>query len=256
MSRVGNTVGSNKSRKDMRAVVTLVARYRSPTTFEYANEACFDISVGGMFIKSAAPAPAGTLLKLECETENDSDAKIRGVARVVWLRREANEHGPSGMGVKFVKLEAGSRELIESIVQRLADAGVQARSVSAAPETQLPATDARGNTGKVQLVASSPPASAANEPAVAAQSPEPESTAARVEPLAAVPGSQAEVSASPTSELLSTEGDATAARAAAVEDAAAEPESATEARPSSRPTGAPLIDRTPPKLVCTKTPTV
>src|SRR5262245_21453543 len=103
----------------MRAVVSLVARYRSPTTFEYASEVCSEVSVGGMFIKSVAPAPAGTLLKLECESDLSKEAQIRGVARVVWQRRESNEHGPAGMGVKFVKLEAGSRELIESIVQRL-----------------------------------------------------------------------------------------------------------------------------------------
>lgn len=151
------SVGTNKSRKDMRAVVSLVARYRSPTTFEYANESCSDVSVGGMFIKSAAPAPAGTLLKLECEPDSgDTDAKIRGVARVVWLRRETNEHGPSGMGVKFVKLEAGSRELIEAIVERLAEAGVEARSVSAAPEHRLAAA------GGVAAVISAEPAPAAS----------------------------------------------------------------------------------------------
>jgi hypothetical protein len=155
----------------MRAVVSLVARYRSPTTFEYANESCSDVSVGGMFITSAAPAPAGTLLKLECETDSgNSEAKIRGVARVVWLRREASEHGPSGMGVKFVKLEAGSRELIEEIVARLAEAGVQARSVSAAPEHRLVAAAGGGASASfnpepaapspVKLVPSSPPAAA------------------------------------------------------------------------------------------------
>jgi hypothetical protein len=141
----------------MRAVVSLVARYRSPTTFEYANESCSDVSVGGMFIKSAAPAPAGTLLKLECDTDSgNSEAKIRGVARVVWLRRETNEHGPSGMGVKFVKLEAGSRELIEEIVARLAEAGVQARSVSAAPEQRLAAAGGATATFAEPAPAASP----------------------------------------------------------------------------------------------------
>jgi len=119
-------------------MVSLVARYRSPTTFEYASEECADVSVGGMFIKSATPAAAGTLLKLECDSDGqqaDPDARIRGVARVVWLRREGNENGPSGMGVKFVKLEPGSRELIDKIVRRLSEAGVHARTItSAAPE--------------------------------------------------------------------------------------------------------------------------
>jgi molecular chaperone DnaK len=187
-------VGSNKSRKDMRAVVSLVARYRSPTTFEYANESCSDVSVGGMFILSAAPAPAGTLLKLECDTDSgNSEAKIRGVARVVWLRRESSEHGPAGMGVKFVKLEAGSRELIDTIVQRLAEAGVQARSVSAAPEHRLAAAAGGGTASfapaapaspsPVKLVPSTPPGAAdgrelphRGEPAAAPDDEEPVAT--------------------------------------------------------------------------------
>ncbi|MET0386007.1 MAG: PilZ domain-containing protein [Polyangiales bacterium] len=129
-------VVSNKSRKDTRAVVSLVARYRSPSTFEYVQEACCDVSVGGMFIQSGDPAAAGTLLKLECEAD-DEGTKIRGVARVVWLRREPNEYGPSGMGVKFVKLEPGSREIIARVVQELAAAGIKAASISTAPESRI-----------------------------------------------------------------------------------------------------------------------
>ena len=125
-------VGTNKTRKDTRAVVELVARYRSPSTFEYVEEACCDVSLGGMFIRSSTPAPAGTLLKLECES--GVGAQIRGVARVVWLRTEQNEYGPSGMGVKFVKLDPESREVITRIVQELAEAGIESPSMSSAPE--------------------------------------------------------------------------------------------------------------------------
>lgn len=177
-------------------MVSLVARYRSPTTFEYASEVCSDVSVGGMFIKSVAPAPAGTLLKLECESDLSKEAQIRGVARVVWQRRESNEHGPAGMGVKFVKLEAGSRELIESIVQRLAEAGVQARSMSAAPENAVAAAVGAGLAATpsqpaqaLRLVHSSaPPAADGGEsPAAPAAAPEPES----VRPAAAVAAAEA-----------------------------------------------------------------
>ena len=137
-------MSSTKSRKDTRAVVALRARYRSPATFEYVQEACTDVSVGGMFIKSDSPVAAGTLIKLECETDGDG-AKIRGVARVVWLRLEANEHGPTGMGVKFVKLESGSKDVITRLVQRLADQGIQARSISAPPEATANAASTVGS---------------------------------------------------------------------------------------------------------------
>jgi hypothetical protein len=158
-------VGSNKSRKDARAVVSLVARYRSPSTFEYVQEGCCDVSVGGMFIQSPDPAAPGTLLKLECEADKDGN-RIRGVARVVWLRREANEYGPSGMGVKFVKLETGSKEIITRIVEQLAAAGVEAQSISSAPEARgkPPARRVTPPPTAADLSASAPGAARATEP--------------------------------------------------------------------------------------------
>ena len=108
-------MATKKSRKNPRAQVALLARYRSPTVFEFVNEECFDLSAGGMFIKSEAPAPVGTLLKLECVVDNGADT-LRGVARVVWLRERESEGQPAGMGVKFVKLEPGSREIIHRIL--------------------------------------------------------------------------------------------------------------------------------------------
>ena len=107
-----------KSRKSPRAQVSLVARYRSPTAFEFVQEECFDLSLGGMFIRSPAPAPAGTLIKLECDV-NGATGTIRGVARVVWLREHSSDGQPAGMGVKFVKLEPGAREVIAGILEQL-----------------------------------------------------------------------------------------------------------------------------------------
>ncbi len=130
------SVGTSKSRKDTRAVVSLTARYRSPTTFEYVEEECYDVSVGGMFIRSGTPAPAGTLIKLECNGD-DTPGKIRGVARVVWLRRHADDSGPGGMGVKFVKLEPGSKEVIGSLIARGAQMPDPALRASLPPQPRL-----------------------------------------------------------------------------------------------------------------------
>jgi len=154
-------VGTNKTRKDTRAVVSLVARYRSPSTFEYVEEACCDVSLGGMFIRSKDPAAAGTLLKLECESGDG--AHIRGVARVVWLRSQQNEYGPSGMGVKFVKLDPESRDLITRLVQELAEAGIESPSMSSAPEQRgKPPTKRPSPTPPA---AEPPPAPALSKPA-------------------------------------------------------------------------------------------
>lgn len=108
-------MATKKSRKSPRAQVSLLARYRSPTAFEYVSEECFDLSAGGMFIKSPTPAPTGTLLKLECAVDGGPET-LRGVARVVWLREQERDGQPSGMGVKFVKLDQGGREIIHRIL--------------------------------------------------------------------------------------------------------------------------------------------
>lgn len=117
-----------------------MARYRSPTAFEFVEEECVDLSSGGMFIKSKAPAPTGTLLKLECDLDGGK-ATMRAVARVVWLREKDNGDEPRGMGVKFVKLEPGGRELIAQVLERVGGdegAGPQARSSNPPPLGRAP----------------------------------------------------------------------------------------------------------------------
>jgi uncharacterized protein (TIGR02266 family) len=181
-----------KGRKNPRAQVSLVARYRSPTAFEFVKEECFDLSAGGMFIKSPSPAPAGTLIKLECDV-NAGAQVIRGVARVVWLRERSTDGHPAGMGVKFVKLEAGGREAIQGILKELgADSSASgpppassqpptaqpyARSPSASPDsvTFRPAASAPSpQSGSTLIIAGAPPQSA--PAAVAAAAPAPEAT--------------------------------------------------------------------------------
>ncbi len=112
MNVVGKVVGRRKSRRATRAVISLIARYRSLTTFEYVEEPCHDVSTGGMFIESEHPAPAGSLVKIDCAT-GDHPGRIRAVVRVAWLRRKADDDGPAGMGVRFVRLDPTSHELIE-----------------------------------------------------------------------------------------------------------------------------------------------
>lgn len=109
---------SDETRKDQRAkVLSLNVRYKSATVDEFIEHHSHDISKGGIFIKTPNPFNVGTLLKFEIRIKDDQ-ALISGVGRVVWKRestKTANEK-PAGMGVKFIKLDPASRELIERVI--------------------------------------------------------------------------------------------------------------------------------------------
>lgn len=106
-------------RKDIRVPVSLTSRYRIPTRFDYVEASCHDLSRGGMFIESSSPAERNTLLKIECEVR-DQEAPITGVGRVVWRRGGNGSNGgsgPTGMGVKFVKLDPSSDRVIARLIE-------------------------------------------------------------------------------------------------------------------------------------------
>ena len=123
-----------QSRKSTRASVPLLPRYRASTGFEYVDGQCIDISVGGMFIASSSPCETGTLLKFECVVDGQS-MPIKGVARVVWQRSNSGDRDrPGGMGLKFVKLEPGTAEVIEAMIREAQLQGMTA------PTHPLPAS--------------------------------------------------------------------------------------------------------------------
>jgi uncharacterized protein (TIGR02266 family) len=106
------------SRKDPRAkVLSMTVRYKSATLDEFIEHHSHDVSRGGMYIKTPQPFPPGTLLKFEVKIGADQKL-MQGVGRVVWRRQgdEATESHPSGMGVKFIKLDDESKALIGQLV--------------------------------------------------------------------------------------------------------------------------------------------
>ncbi|MDH4282305.1 MAG: TIGR02266 family protein, partial [Myxococcales bacterium] len=106
------------ARKDTRSLLSLKIRYKSATLEDFIERYSIDISRGGVFIKAKKPLAVGTLLKFEFMLQ-DQSRLIHGVGRVVWRRdeTEADAQHPSGMGIKFIKMDAESR----SIVQRIAE---------------------------------------------------------------------------------------------------------------------------------------
>ncbi|PKN48339.1 MAG: TIGR02266 family protein, partial [Deltaproteobacteria bacterium HGW-Deltaproteobacteria-20] len=111
------------TRKDPRAkVLTMTVRYKSATIDEFIEHHSHDVSRGGIFIKTPSPFPPGTLLKFEIRIAEDK-AIIGGVGRVVWKRDASQSAGerPSGMGVKFLKIDETSRKVIDQIIDNKGD---------------------------------------------------------------------------------------------------------------------------------------
>jgi uncharacterized protein (TIGR02266 family) len=106
------------ARKDKRTLLSLKIRYKSATLEAFIERYSNDISRGGVFIKAKKPLAVGTLLKFEFILQ-DQSTLIHGVGRVVWRREgaEADPENPSGMGIKFIKMDPESR----SVVQRIAE---------------------------------------------------------------------------------------------------------------------------------------
>ena len=172
------------NRKDPRArVLNMTVRYKSATVDEFIENHSHDISRGGIFIKTRAPFPAGTLLKFEVRIAGDQRL-MQGVGRVVWRREpeRAEEGYPAGMGIKFIKTGEGAAELISQIVaarqgeESSFDAGARENgavsdpprsegrhSVPAAPEaseatsTETPSLKVESAPAEGEIYVSSPP---------------------------------------------------------------------------------------------------
>ncbi len=139
------------TRKDPRAkIVSLNVRYKSATVDEFIENHSYDVSKGGIFIKTPTPFPPGTLLKFEIRIAGDK-AVISGVGRVVWKREAggATPERPSGMGVKFIKLDDSSRAVIDKLV-----------------DAKGPGAGAAFEEGNTEVTLARPPPAAGSSPAV------------------------------------------------------------------------------------------
>ncbi len=113
------------ARTDKRTLLSLKIRYKSSTLEDFIERYSNDISSGGVFIKAKKPLAVGTLLKFEFLLQ-DQSTLIHGVGRVVWRRdpSEADEQNPSGMGIKFIKMDPQSRALVQRIAENRQTPGV------------------------------------------------------------------------------------------------------------------------------------
>ena len=159
------------TRKDRRVkIVSLNVRYKSATVDEFIENHSYDVSKGGIFIKTPNPFPPGTLLKFEIRLSGDQ-AVIAGVGRVVWKRDNAASatERPPGMGVKFIKIDDSSKQVIDKLIAVKADAGRGFESEVGIPDgaaEMAPASIAPPATGAAKLtpiggIATTPPGASA-----------------------------------------------------------------------------------------------
>src|SRR5690606_37455643 len=168
------------TRKDPRAkVLTMTLRYQSATLDEFIEHHSYDVSRGGMFIKTQSPFPPGTLLKLEVKVA-DVQKLMQGVGRVVWKREssDASPEKPAGMGVKFIKVDDESKRIIGQLVASRGDdsqSAFDAGRASAAPPraaSSAPAKPAQSSAPAGKSATSTKPAPAAVPRATTSAPPE------------------------------------------------------------------------------------
>lgn len=150
---------SKDSRRDPRAkILSLTVRYKSATVAEFIEDHSYDVSRGGMFIRTSSPFPNGTLLKFEVRIAEEQRV-MTGVGRVTWRReKDTGEDSPAGMGVKFIKIEDDSVEVIDRLIRARAGGDVSSFEAGA-KEQGIPLSDPPSNLRVVKedRISSRPP---------------------------------------------------------------------------------------------------
>lgn len=119
-------------------VVCLRVGYKSGTIDEFIDRHAGDIARGGVHIKTKQPFPIDTAIRFEIHLA-DEKVVLAGAGRVVWKRDGPQAAGgrPAGMGVRFVKLDETSKDLVDRIATTRPDAG-RAYEEGLAPSSAAP----------------------------------------------------------------------------------------------------------------------
>lgn len=137
---------SNIPRDSRRVPLETRVQFRFDRFSGFISEFSSNISPGGLFIRTDNPLPAGQVLDFEFRL-GDGFELINGRGQVVWTRTEdEGPNRPAGMGVRFLDLGEGSKELIYKIVDTYIQEGgipfdislVPPDPVSSAPRVPAP----------------------------------------------------------------------------------------------------------------------
>ncbi len=107
----------------------------------FINECAANISLKGMFITAWVPEPRGSVFLFEVQVA-DRQRLIHGVGEVVWVREaEESPDRPSGMGIRFLKLDEASRAVINGMVETHVQHGGTPFDPSVMPDDVLAVDD-------------------------------------------------------------------------------------------------------------------
>ncbi len=108
--------GQDGGRRPLRIPVPDNVEILVETFGQFLAQHAQDISEGGMFLRSAAPAPPGARIVFAIRLA-DGYTLVRGVGEVMWTREPGEDPSkPPGMGIRFVELEEEGRQLIRKLV--------------------------------------------------------------------------------------------------------------------------------------------
>jgi len=129
---------SNIPRDSRRVPLETRVQFKFDRFSGFLSDFSANVSPGGMFIRTRTPQPEGTVLEFEFRL-GDGFELIRGRGEVVWTR--ANDEGPArpaGMGIRFLELSQGSKELIYRIVDQHIQQGGTPFDVTQGPPDPIP----------------------------------------------------------------------------------------------------------------------
>lgn len=131
---------SNIPRDSRRVPLAAKVSFKFERFSGFISEFSANISPTGMYITTKTPEPPGSMLDFEFRL-GDGFEIIQGKGEVVWTRAIAEgPNRPPGMGIRFLELSEGSKELIYRIVDQYIQDGGTPFDVSLRPPDPVPVT--------------------------------------------------------------------------------------------------------------------
>jgi uncharacterized protein (TIGR02266 family) len=192
---------SNIPRDSRRVPLATKVAFKFERFSGFISEFSANISPTGMYITTKTPEPPGSMLDFEFRL-GDGFEIIQGKGEVVWTRAIAEgPNRPPGMGIRFLELGEGSKELIYRIVDQYIQDGGTPFDVSLHPPDPVPLPVIPA--ASAPLPSPAPPAPPVPRPiAFPEPAPAPRPPAASIPPFAAAPAASSLFPELPDSDQL------------------------------------------------------